>query len=156
LFARGVLGGWEISGITTFETGYPLTPTLTFDNLGLGGGATARPDLISSPGGPQTLNEWFNTAAFVAPPPLSFGNAARGSIVAPGRNNWNLSLFKVFRMPLPGTKEGGHLDFHVDTFNTFNHTQFHDVDTGFGGQNFGKVTSTYDPRVIELGVKFLF
>ena len=156
VFARGVLGGWEISGITTFETGYPLTPTLTFDNLGLGGGATARPDLISSPGGPQTLNEWFNTAAFVAPPPLSFGNAARGSIVAPGRNNWNLSLFKVFRMPLPGTKEGGHLDFHVDTFNTFNHTQFHDVDTGFGGQNFGKVTSTYDPRVIELGVKFLF
>jgi len=67
-----------------------------------------------------------------------------------------LSLYKTFRVPLPATAEGGSLDFHVDTFNTFNHTQFHDVDAGFGGQNFGKVTSTYDPRVIELGMRFQF
>jgi hypothetical protein len=154
--ARGVLGGWEISGITLFQTGTPLTPTLSFDNLGLGGGATARPDLIGSTSGPQTLNEWFNTGAYIAPPPLSFGNAARGAAVGPGRANWNLSLFKTFKMPLPGTTEGGHLDFHVDTFNTFNHTQFYNVDTSFGGQNFGKVTSTHDARVIELGMKFLF
>lgn len=154
--ARGVLGGWEISGITLFQTGTPLTPTLSYDNLGLGGGATARPDLVGSTSGPQTLNEWFNTAAYIAPPPLSFGNAARGAAVGPGRANWNLSLFKTFKMPLPGTNEGGRLDFHVDTFNTFNHTQFYNVDTSFGGQNFGKVTSTHDARVIELGMKFLF
>ncbi len=155
-FARVALGGWQISGITTIQTGTPLTPTLNYDNLGLGGGATARPDTVGSIGGPKTLGEWFTTTGFAARAPLSFGPAARGAIVGPGRQNWNLSLYKTFRIPLPATAEGGSLDFHVDTFNTFNHTQFHDVDSGFGGQNFGKVTSTYDPRVIELGMRFQF
>lgn len=155
-FVRSTLGGWEISGITVIETGTPLTPTLTYDNLGLGGGATARADKVGTAEGPKTLNEWFNVGAFARPSLLSFGNAPRGSIVGPGRTNFNLSLFKIFQIPLPASKEGGRLEFHADTFNTFNHTQFHNVDTGFGGQNFGKVTSTYDPRVIELGLKFRF
>jgi carboxypeptidase family protein len=152
-FARTALGGWQISGITTLETGTPLTPTLTTDNLGLGGGATARPDTVAPSSGPKTLNAWFNPAAFVKPPLLSFGNTGRASIAGPGRANWNLSLYKSFLIPIT---EGAHLDFHIDTFNTFNHTQFHVVDTGFGDQNFGHVTSTYDPRVIELGMRFLF
>ncbi len=150
---RTALGGWEISGITTLQTGTPLTPTLSVDNLGLGGGATARPDIVGKVSGPQTLNQWFNTAAFTAPALLSFGDTARGSIVGPGRGNWNLSLFKNFRLPI---REGTNLAFHVDTFNTFNHTQFHNVNTGFNDQNFGKVTSTYDPRVIELGMRLSF
>ena len=77
-------------------------------------------------------------------------------MVGPGRQNWNLSLFKSFRMPFPGNAEGSRLEFRADSFNTFNHTQFHDVNQNFGDQNFGKVTSTYDPRVIQLGLKFLF
>ena len=152
-FARSALGGWEISGITTMQTGTPLTPNLTYDNLGLGGGATARPDVSGSTGGPHKLAEWFNTRAFTAPAPLSFGDAGRGVIVGPGRANWNLSLFKNFRLPI---SEAAHLTVHIDTFNTFNHTQFHNVATGFGGQNFGQITSTYDPRVVELGMKFSF
>ena len=153
LLARSILGGWEISGITTIQTGTPLTPTLSVDNLGLGGGATARPDVVGKISGPQTVNEWFNRSAFVAPPLLSFGDAARGGIVGPGRANWNLSLFKNFHVPITETSR---IAFHIDTFNTFNHTQFHAVDAGFNDQNFGKVTSTYDPRVIELGMKFSF
>jgi hypothetical protein len=152
-FTRAVLGGWEISGITIIETGTPLTPTLSVDNLGLGGGATARPNVAGKISGPKTVDQWFDRSAFVAPPLLSFGDTARGAIVGPGRANWNLSLFKNFRIPV---SEGANLAFHIDTFNTFNHTQYHAVDAVFNDQNFAKVTSTYDARVIELGMRFSF
>ena len=48
------------------------------------------------------------------------------------------------------------MQFRLDTFNTFNHTQFHDIGTTYGASNFGQVTDTYDPRVIELALKLLF
>jgi hypothetical protein len=160
-FTRRVLGGWQLSGITTFQTGAPLTPTLSNSevNLGLdpsGSNITARPDIVSSASYPKTQTQWFNTAAYVAPQFLSFGTAARGSLAGPGRNNWNLSLFKSFSMPFPGNPEGARVEFRGETFNTFNHTQFHDVNTSFGNTNFGQVTSAYDPRIIQLGLKFLF
>jgi hypothetical protein len=155
-FTRNVLGGWELSGITTFETGTPITPTVSDSGkqLGLGGGGvTARPDVVGSLSYPKTVNEWFNPGIYVQPAPLSFGSATRGSIVGPGRNNWNLSLFKSFGL---GFREGARLEFRGETFNTFNHTQFNAVNTSLGNQNFGKVTSTWDPRVIQLALKLLF
>jgi hypothetical protein len=152
---KSLLGGWEISGITLIQSGTPLTPTLNYDNLGIGGG-TARPDVAGSVDYPKTRDEWFNPNAFVTPEVLSFGSAGRGVLRGPGRANFNLSLFKSFTLPLPHSPEGGRLQFRAETFNAFNHTQFHGVDTGFGGQNFGKVNSTYDPRVWQLGLKFLF
>jgi len=151
------LGGWQISGITMFQTGTPLTPTVSDSGkqLGLGGGnVTARPDVVGPLSTPKTVNEWFDPRAYAQPALLSFGTASRGSIVGPGRNNWNLSLFKSFDMPF--LHEGTRLEFRGETFNTFNHTQFHDVNTSLGNQNFGKVTSTWDPRVIQLGLKLLF
>ncbi len=150
-----VLGGWEFSGITQIETGLPLTPTLPYDNLGIGAGG-ARPDVVGALDYPRTLNAWFGTSGFAAPAPLSFGSAGRGIIRGPGRTNFNLSLFKSFGMPFPHNPEGAKLQFRAEAFNAFNHTQFHNVNTSFGDNNFGKVTSTYDPRVWQLGLKFLF
>ena len=49
-----------------------------------------------------------------------------------------------------------HIEFRGETYNTFNHTQFNGVDTTFTDANFGKVTSTWDPRIIQLGAKFVF
>jgi len=154
--AGSLLGGWEFSGITLIQSGVPLTPTLNYDNIGLGGGATARPDVVSSLNYPRTIDAWFNTAAFAKPAPLSFGSAGEGIIVGPGRANFNWSLFKSFRMPFPSHPEGAHLQFRAEAFNVFNHTQFYNVDTGFGSATFGKITSTHDPRVLQLGLKFLF
>ena len=124
-------------------------------NLGIGAGG-ARPDVTGSIGYPKSVDEWFNPNAFETPAVLSFGSAGRGILRGPGRANFNLSLFKSFTMPFPGNPEGAKLQFRAEAFNAFNHTQFHGVDTGFGGQNFSKVTSTYDPRVWQLGLKFLF
>jgi Carboxypeptidase regulatory-like domain len=155
-FRHSVLGGWQFSGITTFQTGAPLSVNVSDSGkqLGLGGGnVTSRADLIGPKSQPKTLDQWFTTSAFAQPAPLQFGNSGRGSIVAPGLNNWNISLFKNFALPI---REGARLEFRGETFNTFNHTQFHDVNTTLGNQNFGKVTSTYDPRIIQLGLKLIF
>ena len=68
-----------------------------------------------------------------------------------GGANFNLSMYKDFNFT-----EKAHLRFGADFYNAFNHTQFHDVNTSYGQANFGQVTDTYDPRVIELSLKFAF
>jgi hypothetical protein len=158
--ARETLGGWEISGITQAESGSPVNVSYSPDVLGLGGGTTNRPDLVSNAGGAKTRTNWFNTAAFAAPnAPWAggnnngFGTAGKDSVVGPGLFNWNLSLFKSF--PLT-SHEGPRFEFRVESFNTFNHTEFQAIDTGFTDSNFGQVTNTYDPRELQFGGKFIF
>jgi hypothetical protein len=150
-----LLGGWELSGITLITTGLPLNPTMSTDVLGLGGSTTDRPNIVSAVSYPKTASAWFNASAFSAPAPLAFGDAQEGAIRGPGRVNFNLSMYKDFQMPFPGN-EGSHLRFAADFYNAFNHTQFHDVNTSFGASAFGQVTDAYDPRVIELSLKYIF
>jgi hypothetical protein len=68
--------------------------------------------------------------------------------------NFNLSLFK--NITLTSHEDGPRLQLRFESFNTFNHTEFNGVDTGSTDGNFGHVTSTYDPRVLQLGAKFSF
>ena len=82
-----------------------------------------------------------------------FGTARKDNVVSPGLFNWNLAMFKS--IPFSG-KENPHLELRVETFNTFNHTQFNGVDTGFTDGNFGQVTSTFDPRELQFGAKIVF
>ena len=152
--AGSILGGWEFAGITLMETGLPLNPTLSYDNLGLGGNTTDRPNTAGSLTYPQTVTEWFNTSAFTAPAQLAFGDAQEGAIRGPGRINFNLSMYKSFR--LWERNGGGNLQFRADFYNAFNHTEFHDVNTNYGQSAFGQVVDTYDPRTIELGLKLRF
>ena len=152
-FVHTALGGWELSGITMFETGTPLNITLSYDNLGLGGGDTARPNATGAVAYPQTVNAWFSPTSFAAPAPLAFGTTARNSVAGPGRDNWNVALFKSFALPM---REGAAFELRVETYNTFNHTQFNGVNTTFGNANFAQVNSTYDPRVLQLGAKLIF
>jgi len=158
---RTFLGGWEISGITTAEAGVPIRVTYNGpDTLGLGGGTTNRPNLVSSVSYPKSVNKWFSTDSFADPvapwnggPNNGFGNAGKDAVVGPGLFNWNLSLFKTF--PLT-THEGPAFELRIETFNTFNHTSFQGVDTSSHDGNFGQVTSDYGPRTIQLGGKFSF
>jgi hypothetical protein len=147
-----LLGGWEFSGITLVESGLPLNPTLSYDNLGLGGNSTDRPNAAGALSYPQTRTEWFNPAGFSAPAQLAFGTAQEGAIRGPGRINFNLSMFKNFRL----WNESSNLRFGAEFYNALNHTQFHDVNTSFGNSAFGQVVDTYDPRTIELSLKLRF
>jgi hypothetical protein len=73
-------------------------------------------------------------------------------IRGPGRINFNLSMFKLFRL----WNESSNLRFGAEFYNALNHTQFHGVNTSFGQSAFGQVTGTYDPRTIELSLKLKF
>jgi hypothetical protein len=157
---RSILGGWEFSGITVAESGTPQALVYNgADTLGLGGGTTNRPDEVAPVSYPKTRTAWFSASSFASPvapwnggPNEGFGNAGRDAVVGPGLFNFNMSLFKTFIF-----REGGpRLELRFESFNTFNHTEFQNIDVGSTDPNFGQVTSTYDPRVLQLGAKFSF
>lgn len=141
-------GGWQLSNITTVRDGYSLTPGLSIPNQG----NAARPNLTGqSTGGPKTVAEWFNTAAFAAPAAGYFGNAGTGSIRGPGLINFDLTLQKTFRI-----REKMGLEFRAEVFNIFNHTNFTTVSTNYGAGTFGQVTAAADPRIMEFALRFHF
>ncbi|MGA8273076.1 MAG: carboxypeptidase regulatory-like domain-containing protein [Candidatus Sulfotelmatobacter sp.] len=169
---KTTVGGWELSGIVTAESGAPY-------NLGVNGqtvasifpGADAgdRPNLTGALSYPKTPVlgsngqvtgiQWVNPAAFSAPATGTWGNLGFDGIRGPGRDNWNLALFKRFVID---ESRGSEFQFRAESFNTWNHTQFGNPgqNGGFsnnqGAGNFGQVTNAFDPRVFQLGAKLIF
>lgn len=160
MLARDTIGGWTISGITTAQSGVPLYITYTgSDVVGLGSTFTNRPDLVSRPSYPKKVSEWFTPTSYADPiapwaggPNQGFGSAGKDSAVGPGLFNWNLSVFKA----IPLNERGTSIQLRFESFNTFNHTIFQNIDTGSHDGNFGAVTGDYGPRTMELGGKFVF
>ncbi len=148
---RTAIGGWELSGIALFESGTPISIGGGPDNLGYGGGTSNRANVVAPITYPGTRFQWFSTGSFQKPAPLQWGTAARNDVVVPGRNNWNMALFKAFQV-----KENIRFEFRAETFNTFNHTQLGSPSTSVTAANFGQITSTFNPRTFQLGAKFLF
>jgi hypothetical protein len=167
-FMRSALGGWQLSGITVIEKGGPVYGTNGLsinyngpDTLGLGGDTTNRPNLISPISYPKKVGEWFSPSSFASPVApwngganQGFGDAGKGIVVGPGLFNFNISLFKSFA--LTSRERGPMFEIRFESFNTFNHTEFNNVDTNSTDGNFGAVTTTYDPRVLQLGAKISF
>ena len=167
---KTTLGGWQVSGIVTMESGIPI-------NIGLTGGqggnglpnATNRPNLVGKISYPSTVGagdhviQYLDPTVFVDPAVGAFGNLGHNAVRGPGRDNWNLSLFKSFVF---SETRGSRLEFRVETFNTWNHTQFNQVakDVSFDKKtfaritttNFGQFTSAFDPRIMQLGLKLYF
>ena len=163
---RLVAGGWQVSGVTIAESGSNLQgggSNLTYngpDVLGLGGNTTNRPNEVAPVSYPHQQKAWFSTSSFAAPAApwtaagaggTGFGNAGKDAVVGPGLFNWNIALFKDFPI-----HEDFKLQFRAESFNTFNHTEWNEVDGGSNDGNFGQVTSTADPRVLQFGLKLLF
>ncbi len=104
---RTLLGGFQVTGVFTAQSGTPLTITQTIAAATptgslfafsdpLGTNSTLRPNLIADPHGTGSLTQWFNTAAF-APSFTAYGTAGRGIVRGPGINNWDMAIFKNFR-----------------------------------------------------------
>ncbi len=153
MLAKSVAGGWTLSGIVTMESGLPIfiTEGGSLSSNGVDSG-TNRPNFTGSPKYGNGRLDFFSTAGFSDPVVGQWGNLPKGFFRGPGRNNWNMSLFKSFAL----NEKGSHIELRVETFNTWNHTEFQNVSTGFGSGNFGQVTSTWDPRVFQLGGKFVW
>ena len=165
---KATVGGWELSGIVTAQSGTPLNIGCTSScgagysavaNLFPGGDVLSRPDIVGPVSYPKTVASWFNTTSFAAPPPGQFGNLGFNALRGPGRQNWNLSLFKEFMI---NEDRGSHIEFRAESFNTWNHTQFGGpgqnggISTNLGASNFGAITAAFDPRVFQLGLKLVY
>jgi hypothetical protein len=158
------LGGWELSGILTYNSGLPLTVTSSLGNDpgGLGSvnngpsSAGGRPDMVADPNsGPDihTINKWFNTAAF-AEVPVGVnrpGNAGRGILDAPGIVRWDFSVFK--RFPI---RERASIQLRGEAFNILNHANFNAPNVILGNANFGRILTARDARQIQIAAKLAF
>jgi carboxypeptidase family protein len=157
--------GWELSGITRFSSGFPVTLLNYGDNSLLG----SEPNGINNfgvdepnySGGPLHLNSnprngqsYFDTTQFSENPLGTPGNARRRFFFGPGMDNYDMALLKNLRLA-----EAKSLQFRCEAFNVFNHAQFFGpqaVDGNIASSTFGQVTSAAPPRIVQLGVKFLF
>jgi hypothetical protein len=164
-----VLGGWQVSGITTFMTGPPDKVTMPGNWLNIGTRVSGRPNCVSDPNQSRFSDNvrnngliYFDTSAFQMPPLFTPGNCGRNILRSPGLNNWDVSIQKNYRIT-----ERANLQTRVEFFNTFNHAQWQIWSgrsgggytfgqPGFGNATFGRVTAARDPRIIQAAMKLLF
>jgi hypothetical protein len=147
-----VIGGWELSGITEFQVGLPMS--IQQANAIGGFTGTQRPNQIATatlPGDQRTLAQWFNTAAFLAAPPYTSGNAPRFPLYGPGTENWDASLMRNVML-----RERLRLQFRAEFYNVMNHANFGNPNTMLGNSNYGKITSDNGPRNIELALRLFW
>ena len=148
---NAIVSDWQINGIASFASGNPVTVILATDNSGTAQFAD-RPNVIGDPiPANQGPDMWIDPAAFAVPPPLTFGNAGRNSVVGPGISRIDISLFKAIRV-------GGErkLDIRFEVFNALNRPNFYQPNNRFGTPQFGKITQAYDGRDIQIGARFSF
>ncbi|MDQ1471000.1 MAG: hypothetical protein QOJ99_2480 [Bryobacterales bacterium] len=157
------LGGWVLSGVTTYQSGAPNTVTVLSDVARIGA-TSSRATVIGDPNLPadkRTLARWFNTEAFLPPDkmiPGQFGNAGRNILIGPGFSEWDVAAIKNFDFA-----ERARVQFRAQAFNVINHPSFTGIDTtvrfdsaGKPAQTYGAVTSVGPARTLELGLKLIF
>ncbi len=165
--ANQLIGGWQVNGIVTFQSGFPMTISAA-DVGGLNDTFnTNRADLVGDPypsGFKKTLDEWFNKAAFVQPgcPPSGpslcaqpvpgfLGTSGRGILRLPGINNWDTGVFKNFRI-----SEQASFQFRFESFNVWNHPQWGGPVRNVASPQYGQITSARAARINQFGLKVLW
>ncbi|HEY1658598.1 MAG TPA: TonB-dependent receptor [Candidatus Sulfotelmatobacter sp.] len=167
---NGVVSGWGVDGITTFQRGFPLKINWAGDATALEGAglgvANVRPDVISGcdlKSGGGHITNWFNTNCFAPPPQWGFGTEARVDPVlrGPGIDNFDFAIFKRTKV-----SERLGIEFRAEFFNLFNHPYFNVPEVGYNGtptgNGFGVITSTIpagvaaSERLTQFALKFVF
>jgi hypothetical protein len=157
--------GWQISGITRFSSGFPVTLVNYGDNSLLGAEPNGinnfgvdEPEFTPGPlhlnSNPRNGNSYFDTSLFGPNPIGTPGNARRRFFFGPGSDNYDLALLKNLKLT-----ESKSLQFRLEAFNAFNHAQFDGpsaVDGNIGSSTFGQVVGAAPPRLVQLGIKFNF
>lgn len=152
-----LLGGWQLTGIHSLQSGLALTATLGGASvLNIGGERRARPNLVGDPELPsseRTVDRWFNTDAFAAfdPAPQAFGNAGVGIMRGPGAVNFDFTLAKNFS--LPGERS---IQFRTEVFNAFNRANFGPPNIARDSAGFGQILTAGNARIIQFGLKLYF
>jgi len=159
--ANAVIGGWKLSGSTSLQSGFPFTPSTSFDVANVVTGAW-RPDRTcngSLPPSKRTVERWFDASCFtdqflladLAAGTPRFGNSGRSILDGPGFQNWDFAFLKDF--PLG---ERLKMQFRGEFFNAFNQAHFHDPTTDITDSTVGQIFGANEPRDIQLAVKFIW
>ena len=157
-FKRALLGGWQLNGIITLQSGIPFSVAAGV-NRSLSGGTGDRADLIGA--GPvatygeearaQFIQKYFDTSRFALPALGTFGTAGRNILTGPGLANVDASAFKIFR-----ATERLSFDLRWEVFNVLNRPNFNNPVTSFSSAQFGQITSAGSPRIMQVALKLLF
>jgi len=161
-WARGgwrstAFGNWTISGYVIARTGTPYTARVlgtAADNSGTGANFSERADQVGDPSLPDNLSaplHFFNTAAFVVPPPGRFGNAARNTIPGPGTFSLNFALAR--RIPL-GRDQQHRLDLRWEVANLTNTPSFTGLSTVVNSATYGRVLGAQPMRTMNFVMRF--
>jgi Carboxypeptidase regulatory-like domain len=169
-----LVGGWQLSGITTFQTGFPVTLTDSGFTSLICDAFTyyVCPDAPNQVASIKTFDPrnatingvnhlYFDPSAFAIATPGTFGNNRRNSFHGPGLNNFDMAIMKnVYFLP---SRETMYLQMRLEAYNVFNHTQFCNtagpfpcIDGDVESGTFGQVQSVNPSRLVQLGVKFYF
>jgi hypothetical protein len=149
---EALIGGWQISGIGTLKSGFPLAMTTVTNNTNSFGGGQ-RPNIIGDPHvANPTIDRWFNTAAFAQPAPFTFGDVPRTipNLRAPGLVNFDSAVHKNFNL----RGEHGRLQVRGEFYNLANHANFYAPNTQLGNPNFGVITNALPARSIQFGARY--
>ncbi|HEY6989892.1 MAG TPA: TonB-dependent receptor, partial [Bryobacteraceae bacterium] len=150
-----IVGGWQVNGVLSIQSGLPFTVTLAsaVTNTGTGNRANCIAD-AALPRDQRSLARFFNTSAFATPPLYQFGSCGRDTVYGPGFVNLDSSLFRTFRF-----HEKRSLQFHAEFFNLTNTPQFGLPSGSFGSSTFGTISSlasNANMRQIQFALKLLF
>ena len=163
---KAFLGGWQVSGITVFQSGAPLTVTLPNDQAGVGS-YNQRPDQVgnpfqagtiaanptcAAPSQVHTMASWFNPCAFALNALGTFGNEGSGPLRGPYFQDWDMGLAKNFAL-----HESVGLQFQLEAFNVFNHPSWGQPNLSWtNGSPLGVITSATSPRLVQLSLALKF
>jgi hypothetical protein len=161
-----LLGGWMVAGINRVNPGEMVTlrytPTAAQQVSGIQqdfrGANNYRPNVSGDPlvpEGERTITNWLSRTTVTVPtdPSQPFGNAARNSVRGPLR--WEVDLVAAKRFDMPWSSNGN-FEFRLEAFNLLNRTNFRAPNGDRSAGAYGTITTTYDPRILQLGFKASF
>jgi hypothetical protein len=152
-----IVGGWQINGITFYQSGRAFTVSSPSDHSNTGS-SNIRPNATGVspdlPSGERSPQRYINAAAFAIPAGFAFGNTARNVGTGPSQTNFDFSVFKDFALGGEGRRK---LQFRAEFFNILNTPQFQIPGRTFNTPQFGTITETInDNRDVQLALRFLW
>jgi hypothetical protein len=155
-FARQLLGGWEVNGICTIESGTYFNVVSGRDNSATGINLD-RPDLAGHPYLPggrskaERIAKWFDPAAFRQNAPGTFGNIARNLLEGPAKATVDLGMVKSFAV-----RERHRIQFRAEAFNALNRVNLDNPNANISAPAVGRITGDAPPRVFQMALRYQF
>jgi hypothetical protein len=152
--AGAIVNDWSITSLITMESGIPIAVTQTTNCNAFAGFGVQRPNQVSDPTLPadqRIASRWFDTTAFTTTPQFAIGTASRNPVRGPSYREVDMALIRRVLL-----NRGMSIEVRLEVFNLFNTVNLGSPNAVQGAANFGTITTALDPRVGQLGVKFLF